>query len=146
VNGFTNVGSAKLWGAEGVIGWTPTENFALRASGTLVRSNDETTDQPLFGSPPVTTELEAKYHFSDAWSLGARWQHRFEMDRPGFEEVARDSVDLVDAEVRWRALESLELQFYARNLFDEDYFATADALSALGEERSIGVNVTWSIH
>ena len=146
VNGFTNVGSAELWGAEGIIGWTPTDNFALRATGTLVRSNDETTDNPLFGSPPVTAALEAKYQFTDALSAGAYWEHRFEMDRPGFEEVARDSVDLVGAEVRWRIVESFELQFFARNLFDEDYYATADALSALGEERSIGVNATWTIH
>jgi iron complex outermembrane receptor protein len=145
VNGFTNVGEATLWGAEGVIGWTPTDALALRASGTLVRSNDETTDDPLFGSPPVTTHVEARYRFTDAWSAAASWEHRFAMDRPGFEEVARDSVDLVGAEVRWRPVDDVELQFYARNLFDEDYYATADALSALGEERSFGINVAWSI-
>ena len=146
VNGFTNVGSAKLWGAEALVGWTPTDALTLTATGTLVRSNDESTDKPLFGSPPVTTQLEARYRFNDSWSAGAHWEHRFEMDRPGFEEVARDSVDLVGAEVRWRAAKSLEIQFYARNLLDEDYVATADALSARGEERSLGVNVSWMIH
>ena len=128
------------------IGWTPVETFALRATGTLVRSKDERTGNPLYGSPPVTFDLEARWRFAETWTLGSRYTHRFELDRPGFEEVARDSVDVVDADVRWRPLESLDLQFYVRNAFDEDHYATADALSAFAPERSFGVNATWTMH
>lgn len=142
VNGFENVSEARLWGAEAMLGWTPADAFALRATLAVVKSEDENTNAPLFGSPPVTAELEAKYRFGGAWTVGARYMHRFEHDDPGFEEVARDSVDVVDAELRYRVSDSLDVGIYAQNLFDEDYFATADALSARAPERSFGVSVT----
>jgi iron complex outermembrane receptor protein len=143
VNGFENIADAKLWGAEAAIGWTPVDGLALRAGWAVVNSEDERTDDPLFGSPPVTTELEAKWRFADAWTIGARYMHRSDMDDPGFEEVERDSVDVLDAELSWRVSPSWTLKLYAQNLFDEEYFATADALSALAPERSIGVSVVW---
>ena len=40
----------------------------------------------------------------------------------------------------------LGIGLYAQNLFDERYFATADALSALAPERSFGVQMTWQAH
>jgi iron complex outermembrane receptor protein len=33
-----------------------------------------------------------------------------------------------------------------RNLFDEDYHATADELSSFGAERSVGVSASWTMH
>ena len=110
-----------------------------------MRGKDTLTGDPLYGIPPVTAELEAKYHFSD-FTLGARYSHRWKMDRPGFEEVERDAVDLFDLDLRYRVTPSLDLQLYVRNLFDEDYYATADELSTFGQERSVGVNLTWSLH
>ena len=144
VNGYANVGEAELWGAEAALGWTPLDGLALRGSLALVRGEDKLTGDPLYGIPPVTAELEAKYSFSD-FTLGARYSHRWKMDRPGFEEVGRDAVDLVDADLRYRIHPSLDLQFYVRNLFDEDYYATADELSTFGQERSVGVNVVWTL-
>lgn len=144
VNGFENVSNAKLWGAEAMLGWTPGEAFALRATWAVVHSEDERTGEPLFGSPPVTVGLEAVYRFGDAWTLGARYQHRFEMDDPGFEEVERDAVDVFDAELAYRVNDAFEAKLFVQNLFDENYFATADALSALAPERSIGINLVWT--
>ena len=126
-----------------MLGWTPADHFGLRGSIAAVNSNDERTDAPLFGSPPLTTELEAKYHVGDAWTFAARHTHRFAMDDPGFEEVARDSVDLVDLELDYRIAPELDLGLYLKNAFDENYFATADALSALAPERSFGIHLTW---
>ena len=143
VNGFENVSEATLWGYEAMVGWQPTEAFALRGTFGVVNSEDENTGEPLFGSPPVTAQLEAKYRFGDAWTLGARYEHRFEHDEPGFEEVPRDSVDIVDAELSYRITPTLDVGLFVQNLFDENYFATADALSALAPERSIGINLTW---
>lgn len=145
VNGYANVGEAELYGAEAALGWTPTAGFALRGSVALVRGEDKLTGDPLYGIPPVTAELEAKYSFSD-FTLGARYSHRWKMDRPGFEEVERDAVDIFDADLRYRIHPSLDLQLYVRNLFDEDYYATADELSTFGQERSVGVNVVWTLH
>jgi iron complex outermembrane receptor protein len=50
-----------------------------------VDSEDENTDAPLFGSPPVTAQLEARYRFAGNWTFGMRYMHRWEMDDPGFE-------------------------------------------------------------
>ena len=95
VNGYTNVGNAKLHGGEGVLTWSPTSDLTLSASGTVVRSKDRRTGDPLYGSPPPTATLEAKYDFGD-FTFGAFYSHRWAMRRPGFEEVARDAVDLVE--------------------------------------------------
>lgn len=143
VNGYANVSDAKLHGAEGSLVWTPAANLQLRASGTLVRSRDQRTGDPLYGSPPPTATLEAKYDVAD-FTVGAFCSHRWKMDRPGFEEVARDAVDLVDLDLVYHLNPSWNLQLYVRNAFDEDYVATADVLSALGQERSLGFNVVWS--
>jgi iron complex outermembrane recepter protein len=143
VNGYTNVGDARLHGVEGWLSWQPVTNFSLRAGGTLVRSKDELTGNPLFGSPPLTATLDARYDFS-RFTLGAFYSHRWKMDRPGFEEVARDAVDVVDLDLIYHVNPHWDLKLYLRNAFDEDYVATADVLSAFAPERSIGLNLSWS--
>jgi iron complex outermembrane receptor protein len=146
LNGYTNIGKGKLHGAEALLGWAASPGLYLRAGGTLVRSKDELTGDPLYGSPPLTVTLEAKYELNDAFTLGGYYSHRFAMDRPGFEEVERDSVDLLDLDLHYRVNENWNLQLYLRNALDEDYYATADELSTFGEERSIGINLVWSAH
>lgn len=143
VNGYTNIGSAKLHGIDALVSWTPTEQLVLVATGTLVRSKDELTGNPLYGAPPVTGTLEARYDFSD-FTLGAFYTHRWNMKRPGFEEVKRSAVDVLDLELTWHLDPAWNLQLFARNALDEDYVATADVLSALAPERSVGVNVIWN--
>jgi iron complex outermembrane receptor protein len=143
VNGYTNVGSAKLHGAEGVLSWAPTSALTLSASGTVVRSKDRQSGEPLYGSPPPTATLEVKYDFAD-FTFGAFYSHRWPMRRPGFEEVERDSVDLVDLDLNYHLSAAWNLQLFVRNAFNEDYVATADELSALGQERSVGFNVLWN--
>ncbi len=143
VNGYTNVADANLHGVEGAVGWTPTERLSLRATGTLVRSKDESSGNPLYGSPPLTLSLEAKYDFSTL-TLGAFYSHRWRMDHPGFEEIVRDAVDIVDLDLTWHLDPAWDVQLFVRNAFNEDYFATADVLSALAQERSIGLNLVWS--
>lgn len=145
VNGYTNIGKAKLHGAEAALSWTPSSNFSLRASSTLVRSKDELTGNPLYGSPPLTATLEARYDFSRA-TLGAFYNHRWHMNRPGFEEVERSAVDVVDLDLRFHVTSSVDLTLYLRNAFDENYFATADELSTFAPERSAGISVMWTGH
>lgn len=144
VNGYTNVGEAKLWGVDGSFGWTPTASLTVRTSLTWVRSKDENTGDPLFGTPPVSAALELQYDFGDAFSAGAFYSHRWRVKRPGFEEVARDAVDVVDVDLTWHARPELDVQLFVRNAFDADYFATSDVLSALAPERAVGINLTWS--
>ncbi|MCB1555619.1 MAG: TonB-dependent receptor [Xanthomonadales bacterium] len=142
-NGYTNIGEADLHGAEISLEWRPTESLTLQPSAWWVRSKDAATNAPLYGSPPPTMELAAHYRFG-AFELQGRYQHRQRHDRPGFEEVERDAVDVVDAALNYQLRPALRLQLFVRNLFDEDYFATADELSARAPERSIGLNLTWS--
>lgn len=145
VNGYTNVGRAKLYGSEGAVSWTPNAHLLLRASGTLVRSKDEVTGNPLYGAPPVTGTLEARYDFSD-FTFGAFYTHRWSMKRPGFEEVRRDAVDVVDLDLTYHVNPAWNVQLYVRNALNEDYVATADTLSALAPERSVGFTVNWNGH
>lgn len=144
VNGYTNVGNARLHGGEAAIGWSPTSEFSLRSSLTVVRGSDN-TGQKLYGMPPVTADLEARYRTTKV-EFGARYSHRWKVDRPGFEELPRAAVDVVDVDARYRFSPSVNLQFYVRNLFDKQYFATSDELSTFAPERSIGVNLNWTLN
>ncbi|MBK7044682.1 MAG: TonB-dependent receptor [Rhodanobacteraceae bacterium] len=129
---------------ETILRWTPTGDLSRYAAAWRSFAAMTYTGSPLFGSPPVTAEVEAKYRFGDDWTAGARYMHRWTLDRPGFEEVARGAVDVVDAEVNYDLGGGLDVGIYAQNLFDENYFGTADALSALAPERSrFGVRMTW---
>src|SRR5690606_32508601 len=47
VNGYTNIGEAKLHGFELALGWRPVEHLQLRASHAIVRSKDAGTGAPL---------------------------------------------------------------------------------------------------
>jgi iron complex outermembrane receptor protein len=142
VNGYTNVGEARLHGADGSLEWRPTERLSLVAGATLVRSKNELTGDPLYGSPPVTATLEAKYDIGEM-TFGGFYSHRWRMRRPGFEEVERDAVDVLDLDLTWRPSPAWDLRLFVRNAFNEDYFATADALSALAQERAVGLSVSW---
>jgi iron complex outermembrane receptor protein len=144
VQGYVNVGEAELHGVEATLGWTPSADLALRATGGWVHGEDG-TGTPLYGLAPLTASLEAKYHFAD-FMLGIRYSHRWRVNRPGFEEVERDAVDIVDADLRYRITPQLDLQAYVRNAFNRQYYATADELSTFAQERSIGLNVIWTMH
>lgn len=144
INGFTNVGKAKLHGGEAILGWTPTNALSLRGSVAVVRGTDD-TGRPLYGIPPVTAEFEARYQGLN-FDFGARYSHRWSVTRPGFEELERDAVDVVDADFRYRFNPSFNLQFYVRNALDKRYYATADELSTFAPERSIGINARWTLH
>ena len=144
VNGYTNVGKARLHGGEAAIGWSPTSELNLRSSITVVRGTDN-TGQKLYGIPPVTADFEARYRATKI-ELGARVSHRWKVDRPGFEELPRDAVNIVDADSRYHFSDAFNLQFYVRNLFDKQYYATSDELSTFAPERSIGVNLNWTLH
>jgi iron complex outermembrane receptor protein len=143
VNGYTNVGEAQLHGFELAVGVQATESLQLSASGAIVRSKDELTGDPLYGAPPVTFTFDARYALGPG-TLGLLYQHRARMKRPGFEEVERESVDLVDVDYKLPLGQHWNLQLYARNALDKAYFATADELSALAPERSVGFNLRWS--
>lgn len=143
VNGYTNVGEAQLHGFELGVGVQATDALRLMASAAVVRSKDKLTGDPLYGAPPVTFTFDARYALGPG-SLGLVYQHRARMKRPGFEEVERDAVDLVDLDYRLPIGRHWNLQLYARNALDETYWATADELSALAPERSVGFNLRWS--
>ncbi|MEO7936556.1 MAG: TonB-dependent receptor [Dokdonella sp.] len=144
VNGYTNVGKASLHGGEAAIGWSPTSELNLRSSITVIRGTDN-SGQKLYGIPPVTADLEARYRAAKI-ELGARLSHRWKVDRPGFEELPRDAVNIVDADSRYHFSDAFNLQFYVRNLLDKQYYATSDELSTFAPERSIGVNLNWTLH
>ncbi len=145
VEGYVNVGEAELRGAEISVGWTPTMNLSLKADAAVVRGQDRTADEPLYGIPPLRASLEAAWDIGD-FTLAGRYTHRWDKNRPGFEELERDAVDIVDAELRYRVNPDLGIKLYVRNAFDELYYATADELSTFAPERSVGVNVIWAMH
>jgi iron complex outermembrane receptor protein len=144
IDGYDNIGKGTLYGGEAIVAFAPDERLSLLGSLAIVRGRDQ-KGAALYGIPPMTSAIEARYAFGD-FTLGGRYSHRAKMDRPGFEEVERDPVDLVDLDLRWNVSRSWRVQLYVRNFFDEDYYATADELSTFGPERSIGVSASCPMH
>mgnify|MGYP001316457638 CR=1 FL=1 len=50
---------------------------------------------------------------------------------------------VVDFDVNIPMGDAWTLQVYARNALNQDYFATADVLSTLAPERSVGISPRW---
>lgn len=144
VEGFVNVGEATLHGAEVVVGWKPATDLTLRATAASVYGEDTSIDEPLYGIPPLTASLEAVWDIGN-FRLSGLYTHRWNKGRPGFEELERAGVDIVDLEARYRINDALHLKFYVRNAFDKLYYATADELSTFAPERSVGVSLTWGV-
>lgn len=144
INGYTNVGKARLHGAEAALGWSPTSAFSLHSSVTVVRGSNNTGSN-LYGIPPVTADLEARYR-STKMDLGARFSRRWKVDHPGFEELERSAVNVVDADARYHFTPAINMQLYVRNLLDKQYYATSDELSTFAPERSVGVHLNWTLH
>ncbi|MEZ5462886.1 TonB-dependent receptor [Dokdonella sp.] len=145
LNGYTNVGKAKLHGVEAALSWMPTDALTLRTTATYVRGTDERSGDPLYGIPPVNADIEAHYKAGN-WDASLRYTHNWAFDRPGFEELERDSVNIVDADFRYYFTPNFNMQVFIRNAFDELYFATADELSTYAPERSVGINLHWSMN
>lgn len=144
VEGFVNVGQARLHGAEFVAGWKPAPEWTVRATAATVYGQDTHLHEPLYGIPPLTASLEAAWDIGEV-RLAGLYTHRWRKQRPGFEERARAAVDTIDLEARYRINDALALKFYVRNALDRRYYATADELSTFAPERSIGINATWTL-
>ena len=142
LNGYVNIGEARLYGAETEVDLRLDERWSLRASGAWTRGEDRRTGLALYGIGPPDLALEAR-HKGDRHNFALRYAHRSRMQRPGFEEVSRSAVDTLDLDAGFRLRDDLELRVFVRNALDQRYFATADVLSALAPERSIGLQLLW---
>lgn len=142
LNGYVNIGEARLYGAETEVDLRLDDRWSLRASGAWTRGEDRRTGQPLYGIGPPDLAFEAR-HEGQRHTFAVRYAHRSRMRRPGFEEVARSAVDTLDLDAGYRLRDDLELRVFVRNALDQRYFATADVLSALAPERSIGLQLLW---
>lgn len=142
VEGYVNVGHAKLHGADATLGWAATDSLFFNASSSLVLGEDN-TGQPLYGIPPLRASLQATWDIGVV-SLSGLFTHRWRKSRPGYEELEREAVDIVAAQASYHARAGLDLQIYVRNALDKSYYATSDELSAFAPERSVGFNVIWT--
>jgi len=142
INGYTNVGKASLHGFELGLGWEASQNLDLQASYAVVRSKDDATGEPLYGAPPPTLTLGANY-LGKGFRVGLLYQHRAALRNPGFEEVERPSVNLIDLDLFVSIDAKWSAQFFIRNALNNNYYASADVLSALAPERSLGVSIYW---
>ena len=63
-----------------------------------------------------------------------------EDDRPGPSEIAAPAATLLDAGGGWRFTPNLELRGIARNLLNDEYYASPDPRFVLAPGRSISVS------
>lgn len=143
LDSYVNIGRARLYGAEAEIDYRFSQAWQLRATAAYARGQNALSGAALSGIGPPDLALEARYA-GDRYDFGLRYGHRGPKRRPGFDELQRSAVDSLDLDFGVRLRRGLRLQIHLRNALDRRYFATADQLSALAPERSLGANLIWS--
>ena len=77
------------------------------------------------------------------WGWQARWEGRREKTAVGSGEKAIPAASVVSASLRCDWREDLSLTLSARNLFDQEYFSTADRKVPLAPGRSLALGISW---
>jgi outer membrane receptor protein involved in Fe transport len=96
---------------------------------------------PLDDIAPAQAQLTLRWDRGRTSTFGRAWAIAGD-DRPGPTEVARPGHGRIDAGVGVRLTPELQLRLAIDNLLDEQYFASADALSPLAPGRSFGISLS----
>lgn len=134
-----NAGNATSYGIEAQANWDVSENFAFVASYgyNRARFEDEVDGQPLeFGgnklrlSPDHTFATFARFNFdTPAGTLrlipNVTWQSKVYFDNTQRDLISQDEYFLVNFDAALTLENGVELQYYIKNAFNEEYLIDA---------------------
>ncbi|MEM9912478.1 MAG: TonB-dependent receptor [Pseudomonadota bacterium] len=152
---ISNTSSAELWGAEFDYRQLFNDNFEVSASaafvqtrfGNFVVGGQNFTGNSFGGAPEVQASLGASYRFDNGLSIGGdvNYTSSFFTDDANTDALKNDAYVVTNLNATYTFDNGLFLTAYARNLFNEQYTLSRNAIPGLdifGPDREYGFFVT----
>ena len=123
---FRNRGRARIRGFEIEARAEAGDGFSIEGGLSISRgvSRDDRAHLDDVGADSVFVML--RQDFTDRLYAQVRGSWMAKDDRPGPSEIAAPDARIIDVSGGWRFAPGLELRLMARNLLDDDYFASPD--------------------
>lgn len=138
---FRNNREGEIYGAELSARQRIGDSWLLQAGATYQDSNDDDGDT-LQDTAPNRLSAGLQYQGS-SWDLDVQYEYRFSKSDVAATEIPVDSARLLSTRLEFHLQKQITIALWARNLLDDEYQISTDDLSTEGEERSVGVNLTW---
>ena len=138
---FRNRGRAQVRGFELEGQLTLPEQFTIDLSGQVAEGRALDDDSYLDDMSPVVVAATLRKQFGERAFAQLRTARYSADDHFGPTERAVPGHTMVDAGAGYRVAKQLELRLVARNLLDEEYFASQDVRTILAPGRSVAVVV-----
>jgi outer membrane receptor protein involved in Fe transport len=141
---FRNRGRARLRGFELESRTDLGGGFALEGGLNIGRGIALDDDAPLDDVSADMVFVVARKDFGTRAFAQMRASFMADDDRPGPSEIAAPGARIVDLSAGWRFAPGLELRGIARNLLDEDYYASPDPRWVYAPGRSGSLTLAFS--
>jgi outer membrane receptor protein involved in Fe transport len=140
---FRNRGRARLRGFELETQANLGRGFGLEATGQVGRGVALDDGAHLDDVSPNTLSVLARKSFGEGRfaQMRAAWLSRD--DRPGPSEVVAPDATVVDASAGWRLSRHVDLRASARNLLDDEYYASPDSRWVYAAGRSLSLTLEF---
>jgi outer membrane receptor protein involved in Fe transport len=136
---FRNRGRARLRGFEVEATADLGRGYSLEFAGQVARGEALDDGAHLDDVSPESIAITGRKQIGDrAYAMG-RLAFHAEDERPGPSEVSAPGATLLEAGGGWRLTRNLELRGAARNLLNEEYYASPDPRFVLAPGRSVSL-------
>jgi outer membrane receptor protein involved in Fe transport len=143
---FRNRGEARLRGFELEAQSDLGHGLALELAAHVAAGkalDDDGGDGDLDGIAPPTVSAQLRWQLARRSSAQLRVAHYTDDHEPGPTEREVPGYTLVDVAASYRFTRGFELRALARNLLDDEYFASQDTRAVLAPGRSIALSATF---
>lgn len=120
---FVNVDKAYITGFELNGGFEVIKNLTLGASMHYIYAHNDTWDEPLAETPPVTVNLSVKYNAKYFWSeIKGRYSAKQDRVAKSFGEKESEAFEVIDFKVGAELIKGLNIGVAVMNIFDKAYY------------------------
>jgi outer membrane receptor protein involved in Fe transport len=136
---FRNRGRARLRGFEVEARSELGSGYSVELAAQVANGRALDDNAYLDDVSPITFSVLGRKAFGARFHAQTRLAFSAADDRPGPTEITTPGATLVDAGGGWRIRPQLELRALARNLLDDEYYASSDARWVLAPGRSVSL-------
>lgn len=138
---FINLSSGRIQGVELDGVWQAGDRWSLSFGGHAI--DGEAGDGSDLSDVPPRSLYGGWSLTSGDWQWRGRWERRLEKSDIGSGEKAIQGADLLSLSAAWNVRPDLGLRLSARNVFDEEYFSSADRRVPPAQARSLALSLEW---
>mgnify|MGYP000597812589 CR=1 FL=1 len=140
---FANLNNGLITGFELEGNHFINDNWQFNWSGHIIRGEDD--KGAALSDIPSNRIVLSVAHQQGKWESLIDFEYRTHKKNPGSGEKEIPSVGLLSTAIRYQAMPNLQLSFSAKNLFDAEYFSSADRKADYAQGRSFGINLIWTM-